>query len=208
MHAHEFADWTDEALVRAASEDRDGAHGRAAASELLGRHQRRVYLWCWRYVKERERAMDLTQDVLATAWRALPSFEGRARFTSWLFVIARNKCLNAVKAPALLRDDEAEPDRVPSGEIDPLERIVRNQDEDRLRHLLVTHLDRDERAALWMRCFDRLPVDEITEALGLANATGARALIQRARRRLRAALENAHRADPASAGGAGAEDRP
>uniref|UniRef100_A0A832I831 RNA polymerase sigma factor n=1 Tax=Eiseniibacteriota bacterium TaxID=2212470 RepID=A0A832I831_UNCEI len=189
MNASDFTGWTDEALVRAACEDPGGAHGRAAASALLGRHQRRVYLWCWRYVKERERALDLAQETLASAWRALPRFEGRSSFTSWLFVIARNRCLNAVSAPALLRDEEADPNDAPDAALEPLERMVRQEDEEGLRRLLVEHLDDAERAALWMRCFDRLPVEEITVALGLGNATGARALLQRARRKLRAALE-------------------
>jgi len=126
---------------------------------------------------------------MLSAYRSLASFEGRSRFTSWLFVIARNRCLNAVTAPALLRDENTEPDQVAVTDDDPARRFEESQDEDRLRQLMIEHLDPSEREALWLRCFERMPVEEIGEVMRLDNATGARALLQRARRKLRSALE-------------------
>src|SRR5262249_62396725 len=94
-------EWPDDVLVRRAVEDPGGPAGRAAACELLGRYQGRVYLWCYRYVRDHDRALDLAQDALLSAYRALATFQGRSRFSSWLFAIARNRCLTAV-APASL----------------------------------------------------------------------------------------------------------
>lgn len=181
-------DRPDDILVRAIQHDPGGPEGRAAASELFGRYQQRVYLWCHRYTKERERALDLAQDVFARAWKALPSYQHRSKFSWWLFVIARNCCLSAVTAPSLLRDDDAELDGLPGPSPDPAELFEQTRDEEAARRLLVEHLDEQERLALWMRCFERLPIETITQALGLSNATGARGLLQRARRKLRAAL--------------------
>lgn len=179
---------TDEELVALAARDPEGRENRAAASELLGRYQRRVYVWCYRYAREPERAMDLAQEVLMTAYRALHTFQGRSRFSSWLFVVTRNRCLNAVTAPSLLRDEEAEPDQVAAPNSDPADAYERDLDEQQLRQLLFDHLDNEEREALWLRCFERMPVDEITRTMGLRSASGARGLIQRARRKLRQAL--------------------
>jgi len=179
----------DEELVRAIQADPRGPEGRAAASALFARYQQRVYVWCYRYTKERERALDLSQDVFARAWRALPDYAQRSKFSWWLFVIARNCCLSAVTAPSLLRDDEAEMDELPAATLDPAAAFEQAADEDATRRLLLEHLDEQERLALWMRCFERLPIETITQSLGLANATGARGLLQRARRKLRAALE-------------------
>src|SRR5262245_5495161 len=116
---------SDEELVRHFQQDPSGPAGRGAASELLRRYQRRVYLWCHRYARDPERALDLSQDVLTRAWRGMGSFGGRSKFSSWLFVIARNCCLNAVTAPALLRDDDAELETLPSHEPGPAERLDR-----------------------------------------------------------------------------------
>jgi RNA polymerase sigma-70 factor (ECF subfamily) len=189
MRAPEPDDRLDDALIQTVVSDPQSRSGQAAASELLGRYQQRVYLWCYRYVRERERALDLAQEVLASAWRALPSFRHGSKFSWWMFVITRNRCINAVQAPALLRDDEADLDRLPAASLDPAVEYEQERDEEAVRRLMMDHLDEDERLALWMGCFERMPVEGITQALNLSNATGARALLQRARRKLRAALE-------------------
>lgn len=180
----------DEDLVRVVQADPGGPEGRAAASQLFARYQQRVFLWCLRYTKERERALDLSQDVFVRAWRALPSFAWRSKFSWWLFVITRNCCLNAVTAPSLLQDEAADLDALPSAAPDPAVAYEQAYDAQATRRLLMEHLDEQERLALWMRCHERMPIETITAALGLENATGARGLLQRARRRLRAALES------------------
>ena len=48
--------------------------------------------------------------------------------------------------------------------------------------------DAREQEAIYLRCFERLPVDEITSLLSITGASGARGLLQSARRKLRAAL--------------------
>ncbi|MEO5617286.1 MAG: sigma-70 family RNA polymerase sigma factor [Candidatus Eisenbacteria bacterium] len=189
MRSPEPDDRLDEALIQTVASDPQNRAGQAAASELLGRYQQRVYLWCYRYVRERERALDLAQEVLASAWRALPKFRHGSKFSWWMFVTTRNRCINAVPAPSLLRDDQAGLDRLPAASPDPAVEYEQERDEEAVRRLMIEHLDEDERLALWMGCFERMPVEGITQALKLANASGARALLQRARRKLRAALE-------------------
>lgn len=180
---------SDEELIQIALRDPRSRQAQVAASELLGRYQQRVYLWSYRYVRERERALDLAQEVLASAWRALPSFRHGSKFSWWMFVITRNRCISAVQAPALLRDDGASLDAMPAPDLDPAVEHEQTEDEERLRQLMMEHLDEQERLALWLGCFERMPVDGITQAMKLNNATGARGLLQRARRKLRAALE-------------------
>jgi RNA polymerase sigma-70 factor (ECF subfamily) len=189
-------DAPDEALVEEARRNPQGAAGRAAASELFRRYQRRIYLWCYRYVRDPERALDLAQEVMVNAWRALPTFQGRSRFAVWLFVISRNRCLNAVTAPALLGDEDLAPDQLPAAGSDPAEQLAQLQDEEAVRRSMIRHLDEQEREALWLRCFERMPVESITRAMRLSSASGARGLLQRARRKLRAALEAQSDAEP------------
>ena len=65
------------------------AGGDMAAFERLYRQfSPRVYGLCLRLTGQREAAEDCTQEAFVAAWRALPGFEGRSRFSSWLHRIA------------------------------------------------------------------------------------------------------------------------
>ena len=179
----------DDALLAAWRQDPEGSWGQRAVSQLLGRYQDRVYGWCWRHVRNRDLALDMAQEVLVSAYRNLGSFGERAQFSSWLFAITRNRCLSELRKHRppqedeeilqLLADDGPTPDR------DLEERL----DESALLDLIKGHLTQQEQDALWLRCIERMPVDEITSLLGIEEQSGARAVLQRARRRLRAALD-------------------
>lgn len=180
---------TDEELVRRAQQNPSDPVGRAAASELFGRYQERVYLWCFRRVHDHERALDVAQDVLLSAYRSLASFEGRARYSSWLFAIARNRCYRVLRPASLQRDEEAEPDDLPGEHKGPDALLEEREDEEAILEMVKQVLEPREQLAVWLRCFENLPVEEITRRLDIAVPTGARGVLQSARKKLRAALE-------------------
>jgi RNA polymerase sigma-70 factor (ECF subfamily) len=125
---------------------------------------------------------------MVTAWEKIGSFEGRSKFSSWLFAVTRNRCIDASRRVDVLSDEaisEEHPDSSPLPDTIALD----GRDEDRLLELIRRELDQDEQKAIWMRCIERMPVEEITTVLGVTGTSGARALLQRARRKLRAALE-------------------
>ena len=178
----------DEELVAIAQRSRETPEGRRAIAELFGRYHRRVYLWCYRRVRDHELARDLGQDALLSAWRALPSFEGRSRFSSWLYAIARNRALNALKAAKLPMDVEADLDDVLDPAETPDAALALRDGEARLLARMRERLTPTEQEALWLSAVERWPVAEITRALGITGASGARGVLQSARRKLRAAL--------------------
>lgn len=180
---------TDEELVRRVQVDPAGAAGQAAASELFNRYQERVYLWCFRRVREHERALDLAQDVLLSAYRNVGSFQGRSLYSSWLFAIARNRCYRALRPASLVRDEPTELDELAGPGPDPEAVLDSSEQEGRILVLIQQVLEPREQLALWLRCFENVPVDEITRRLGIEVQTGARGVLQSARRKLRAALD-------------------
>lgn len=167
----------------------DSAAGRQAAGELLARYRGRVYAWCRRMVGDHERAMDLSQDVLLKAWRGMASFREKSRVSSWLFAIARNECLTALRPKSLERDAGADPIELLIEHDEPARLLVSREEEDAMEALLRAHLSPLEQEAIWLRCFERLPVPDVTRLLGLTHASGARSVLQSAREKLRAALE-------------------
>jgi RNA polymerase sigma-70 factor (ECF subfamily) len=177
----------DRELIRRAREGPAAAERRRAASLLLERYQDRVYLWCFRMIREHEQALDAAQEVLVSAYRKLGSFEGRSEFSSWLFVIARNRCLSVLRRPSVFEEESEAPEAMDPRPL-PDRRLEENLDEEAFLDLVRGHLDPLEQEALWLRCFERVPIEEMTQMLRLESASGARGLLQKARRKLRAAM--------------------
>ncbi len=75
---------------------RDGDEG--AFRELTEAHRRELQVHCYRILGSVQDAEDLVQETLLAAWRSLEAFEGRASVRSWLYRIATNRCLNALRS--------------------------------------------------------------------------------------------------------------
>jgi RNA polymerase sigma-70 factor (TIGR02960 family) len=78
------------ARARAGDED--------AFRELTEPHRRELQLHCYRILGSMQDAEDLVQETLLAAWRGLEAFEGRSSVRTWLYRIATNRCLNALRA--------------------------------------------------------------------------------------------------------------
>lgn len=74
-----------------------------ALERLLDLYQRKVFGMAVTMLKDAGRAEEVTQDVFLKAWRALPAYDGRAAVSTWLYTIARNTCLTAVRSESYRR---------------------------------------------------------------------------------------------------------
>ncbi len=178
----------EELLVQACTESSESV-AREAASALLQRYHVRVFRWCCAQLGDQDLAHDVSQEVLLKAYRGLASFGGRALFSSWLFAITRNRCLDelrrnqpqiAVEAVEALIDPAA----------DPLAICEEHSARAEIEGLLQAHLEPDEQTVMVLRYFEGMPVVEITRTLGITASSGARGVLQRARRKLRAVLRS------------------
>lgn len=70
---------------------------RAAFDELYEAHVGRVYALCLRMSADQALAEELVQDVFVTAWRKIGSFSGLSAFSTWIYRIAANAALDAIK---------------------------------------------------------------------------------------------------------------
>ena len=190
MTSHEQDKTRSEAvLLRTVRLGGDSRAARDAAGALLGRYHRVIYLWCYRYVRDHDRAMDLCQDVLIDALRGLPRFEGRSDLSLWLFVITRNRCRSALRRREPVVDAEFDMEFLGDPGADPERLLEEKETEERLLGLVRDTLDPIEQKALWLRCIDGLSVDDITDMLAIDARSGARGVLQQARRKLRAAMQ-------------------
>jgi RNA polymerase sigma-70 factor (TIGR02960 family) len=79
------------ALPRARAGDDD------AFRELTDPHRRELQVHCYRILGSVQDAEDLVQETLLAAWRGLEAFEGRSSVRAWLYRIATNRGLNALR---------------------------------------------------------------------------------------------------------------
>ena len=65
---------------------------------LLPLFRRKVFGLAYSFLRDREAAEDVTQEVFIKIWRALPGFDARASVSTWIYTIARNASLSALRA--------------------------------------------------------------------------------------------------------------
>jgi RNA polymerase sigma-70 factor (ECF subfamily) len=174
----------DEALVRAHLAHPDGPAG----ALLIERWQDRAYQWAFRVVRDRESALDIAQDALVRMYQALPNYQPCGKFGAWVFAIVHNRAKSALRPRSLVRDPDVDLDSLASSHDGPEDQYVMAESEQRVLDAMNQQLDPDERLALWLRAYEGMGMDDLTELLGIRTASGARGLLQTARRKLRRAL--------------------
>jgi len=96
----------EDAVVVERTLSRARAGDEEAFRELVNPYRAELQLHCYRILGSVEDAEDLLQETLLAAWRGLERFDGRSSLRTWLYRIATNRCLNA------LRDKRRRPPRV------------------------------------------------------------------------------------------------
>lgn len=69
-----------------------------AIARLLPEYRRRVHALCLGLLGEKAWAEDIAQEVFVKIWRALPAFDGRSKLSTWIYAIARNAALSALRS--------------------------------------------------------------------------------------------------------------
>jgi RNA polymerase sigma factor (sigma-70 family) len=160
------------------------------ADELFDRYYDRVAKWCYRFTGERESAADLAQEVFLKAHRHLDSFQGASRFGTWLYSITRNEWINRMKSsPPWPTDDEAVLADLPDLAPGPEDIAAYKSRSRRLHEFLTTTLDETERTVFTLHYGDEMPLDAITRLLHFDNASGAKAYIVSAKRKIARAVQ-------------------
>jgi len=157
----------------------DFISGRASAFDVLyERHAKQVYNLCLGILGNPDDARDAMQDTFVQLYNSLPRFRGQSKFSTWLYRIAVNKCIDTVR-------------RRPKWEtVDSVEWFRHEQQphEDRLVEeqvrLVIAKLKPQHRAVLVLYYFQQLSYVEIAETLGWS-VEQVRSNLHRARKAFR-----------------------
>jgi RNA polymerase sigma-70 factor (ECF subfamily) len=136
---------------------------REAFDQLVVRYQRGVYRLCYRYVNNHEDANDLTQEVFLRAWRAIGRFRGQSAFSTWLYRIGVNTCLNfrAARRPTA----QELPETIADPGAGAAERVEHDEQARRVREA-VGRLPEKQRATLILKVYHELTHKEVAQILG------------------------------------------
>jgi len=180
---------TDEELI-AAYRESWGLTREQAIEELFRRNQSRLVRWCFRFTRDRESVPDLVQEILMRAYRNLDNYRGECRFSTWLYVIARNLCMSALQKRASEPVWAAKPitvDLPDHGLRDIHTTVEREESREKSWRFILDTLDRTEAQVMLLHYGEELPLNTVSQMLGLTNKSGAKAYIVSAKRKLSAA---------------------
>ncbi len=160
------------------------AHARPTTEELQAAYLEDVYAFVARRLARREDAEDVTAEVFAAAFEALPKFKGQCEPRLWLLGIARRKVADALRRcrrhPELLaKHDATELDAIPAPTLAP-ESAALSAEEARIVREIVAKLRPAWRDALMLHYADGLTIDEVAVVMRRSPAA-ANSLLQRAR---------------------------
>ena len=151
--------------------------------ELFRRYKSVVWRVCYSYMRNREDAEDLTQEVFFKVYRSLSQFEGRSSFKTWLYRVAINTCQNEIRRRGR-RPQEAETEMETVAEIMPSGQSVETMYQAKYnRELLaeaLANLDSSVSEILYMKDMEDRPYNEIADVLDIG-VSAAKMRVQRAR---------------------------
>jgi len=154
----------------------------AAFSEVYRRYEKRIYGFCLARSLDREAAADATQEVFMRLLKASPGSVDHPR--AWLFAVARNVVIDAIRKRARLREtgevDEGSPAWVAMTAADTADEVVDRADAD-AAFLGLRRMRARYRTALILREIHGQSSADIAEAMGVASSGAVDTLLSRAR---------------------------
>lgn len=150
--------------------------------ELVTRHRARVYAMIRSMIHQETEAWDLSQEVFIKAWNALPKFEAKARFSTWIYRITHNVVYDftrkrRVESAGEMNDEIFERERIdpasmttPAGGASPDETMARGELRRKIEAALAK-LSAEHREAVVLKDVQGLAYKEIAEVMGTSIGT-------------------------------------
>lgn len=170
----------------------------AAFEELVDKYKRPILNLAYRMVRDLGEAEDLAQTVFVQVYKTANRYQVKSKFSTWLFTIARNLCLNEIRRRSRHQTDSLDaphPDLEdqPQHQVEdrqtasPPDRLLHGELMDKIEEV-IAQLPENQRTALVLCREEHLSYEEIADVLG-TSLSATKSLIFRARETLKARLK-------------------
>jgi len=136
-------------------------------------------------------AVDLAQEIFIKAFQGIDSFRQGSKFTTWLYSITRNHCLDDLRSrKRRVEETEELPVEIEDWGLESADSAIeRHESGELMRQLIRESLDETETRVMTLHYVHELPLESVNRMLRLTNDSGAKAYIVSARRKLKRAHE-------------------
>jgi RNA polymerase sigma-70 factor (ECF subfamily) len=148
-----------------------------AFDELMKRYERRIFGYLLRSVRNYEDAEELTLEVFFKAYRALNSWEPKAKFSTWLYTIASNLSIDYHRSKSrqpvfTFEDEDVIETRLVATDISSNpEKHLEDKERGRIIREAVDELSSKQKAVFMLTRYEGLQIREVAETLGIAEGT-------------------------------------
>ena len=163
----------------------------SAYDQLIQRYEKLVYKISFGFGKNKENALDISQNVFIKSYQKLASFKGRSSFKSWLVRICYNEGVNWVRSNQRFNKQENIDDHIemPSIALSNEDEFLAKENKSELIHCLYD-LNTRYRLAVVLRYFEDMPIKEIAKTLDCSEGV-VKNMLFRSLRKLKENLKTA-----------------
>lgn len=176
--------------------------GRNEFRTLVERHQSMVFRTCIGFLHDKDEADDLTQEVFIQAYQSLNKFKGGSAFSTWIYRIAVNACLNRARkksrSPILKRLDsllgtgKEKEISFPVYDTEDPENILIRLEKSKWIQNALDSIPENQRSAIVLSKYDNLSQKDISKIMMITEGA-VESLIQRAKANLKVKLSSTHK---------------
>lgn len=169
---------------------------KAAFGELLDKYHKRVINFIYRMVQDRDEADDLAQEVFVRVYKSAASYLPRAKFSTWIYRITKNLCLNElrrrkkrfVSLDETISTDEGEVKRevADPNAATPFQDTSKHELQELVKEAIES-LPANQRMAVILRRYEQLSYEDIAQALE-CSVSAVKSLLNRAKDSLKEKL--------------------
>ncbi len=164
---------------------KDGDPG--AFESLFARHTRALVNFAYRFVRSREVAEELAQDVFLKVYESAGSYQAQAKFTTWLYRIATNVCLNEIRKPHFRAAQNAVDESLCVAASEPDDSLER-QSVGRVLKQALDGIPENQRTAFILNKYQEFSYAEVAGIMKISEKA-VKSLIHRAKEALAARLQ-------------------